>query len=151
MLEIHHVNERKDLFDEAVKFFWRHWGSSDNYKFYRDCMVHAVENRNGLPRFYIAVIDNEIVGSYAMLRNDLISRQDLFPWLACLYVVPPLRGKAYGAVILSHAIRESKDFEHIYLCSELENYYEKYGWEYTDDAYYLNGEQTKIYSIRTNR
>ncbi|WP_423055741.1 GNAT family N-acetyltransferase [Bacillus atrophaeus] len=85
--------------------------------------------------------------SYALLRNDLISRQDLFPWLACLFVVPKLRGNEIGCALLRHALKEAhrKGFENLYLCTDLEGYYEKYGWVYIKNGYIFNGEPAKLY------
>ncbi|OKP98256.1 GNAT family N-acetyltransferase [Paenibacillus sp. P46E] len=69
-------------------------------------MLHSMKTEDGLPRFYIAVQNGSIIGIYALLRNDLISRQDVFPWLACLYVVPEFRGQKMGAKLLQHALHE---------------------------------------------
>ncbi|OXM82286.1 GNAT family N-acetyltransferase [Paenibacillus rigui] len=82
-----------------------------------------------------------------MVQQALISRQDLFPWLACLYISPDYRGKAIGRKLLEHGITISKGkgYNKLYLCTTLDNYYERYGWEYFDKGYYLNGEETKIY------
>lgn len=152
MFEIIELKERKELFDEAVDFFWKQWGSSENFKFYHDCMKHSCDTKSNLPRFYIALQNNKIIGSYALLRNDLISRQDLTPWLACLYVIPEFRGKEIGYTLLNHASNEAyiKSYENLYLCTNIEGYYEKYGWRYLDQAYIFNGEPTKVYSKSTN-
>ena len=48
-------------------------------------MVQSCQTGSLLPRSYIAVDGDEIVGSYALLRSDLNSRQDLEPCLpACM-------------------------------------------------------------------
>lgn len=152
MFKIYELKERTDLFDEAVDFVWKHWGSQENYMFYRDCMKHSCENNSELPRFYIVIQNHSIVGSYALLTNDLISRQDLTPWLACLFVIPELRGNKLGSILLQHACKEAhkKGFEYLYLCTEIEGYYEKYGWSYVEEAYIFNGEPTKVYMKSTN-
>lgn len=146
-MEIYELGERRGLFEEAVEFFWKQWGNQENYLFYQDCMLHSCDSKSDVPRFYIAIQNNSIVGSYALLRNDLISRQDLSPWLACLFVVPELRGNALGSVLLRHAVTEGqkKGFEKLYLCTDLEGYYEKYGWSYMQKGYMFNGEATNIY------
>ena len=155
MFEIYELKERTDLFDEAINFFWKQWGTQENYKFYQDCIIHSCDTKSDVPRFYIAVQNNSIIGSYALLRNDLISRQDLSPWLACLFVVPELRGNEFGAALLKHAVEEThnKGFENLYLCTDLEGYYEKYGWDYMKNAYIFNGDPTKVYvkSTKTSK
>ena len=126
MFEIFELKKRKDLFDEAVQFFWEQWGNEHNYQFYKDCMKHSCTTKSDLPRFYLAVQNDTMIGSYALLRNDLISRQDLTPWFACLYVVPKLRGHELGATLLKHALQESrkKGYENLYLCTDIDGYYE---------------------------
>ncbi|WP_411829387.1 GNAT family N-acetyltransferase [Paenibacillus alginolyticus] len=71
--------------------------------------MNSCNAESDLPRFYIAIPNRSIIGTYALLRNDLISRQDLFPWIACLYVVSLLRGNKIWAKLLEHAIRETRD------------------------------------------
>jgi len=147
MIEIDELIDRTDLFDEAVDFFWKQWGNEQNYQFYKDCMKHSYTTTSDLPRFYLAIQNNVIIGSYAILRNDLISRQDLTPWFACLYVVPKLRGQGLGATLLQHALQETlkKGYENLYLCTDIDGYYEKYGWDHLDNAFLFNGEPIKVY------
>ncbi|SFF48056.1 Acetyltransferase (GNAT) domain-containing protein [Paenibacillus algorifonticola] len=147
MIEVFELRDKMAFFDEAVQMYWDQWGSESNFKFYQDCMLHSCTSVCDLPRFYIAVQNDSIVGTYALLRNDLISRQDLFPWLACLYVVPELRGNKVGARLLKHALEETKSLglTKLYLSTDLEGYYEKYDWTYLTTGYLFNGEAAKIY------
>ncbi|MBG9544882.1 hypothetical protein ABE29_19580 [Cytobacillus firmus] len=91
------VHEHPHLLDSAVQFFWEKWGTEENFTFYQDCMIHSGKTEDGIPRFYAAIQDEQIIGTYALIRNDLNSRQDLHPWLACLYIDPDFRGKQLGA------------------------------------------------------
>lgn len=150
MLDIIALHQRKDLFKQAVEVFWSQWGTDANYNFYYDCMIHSRDEGN-LPQFYIAVQNESIIGTYSLLRDDLISRQDLFPWLACLYVAPRLRGNKLGSKLIQHALQSAyeRGFENLYLCTDLDGYYEKYGWDYMTDGYTFDGHQTKIYVRNT--
>lgn len=152
MVELFEISEKLDLFEEAVNVFWKQWGSDSNYAFYYDCMKHSCISKSDLPKFYIAMKDSSIIGTYALLRNDLISRQDLFPWFACLFIVPELRGNKLGSLLLEHAVKEAakKGFNKLYLSTDLENYYEKYQWEFFDKGYIFNGHKTKIYVKSTH-
>jgi GNAT superfamily N-acetyltransferase len=147
LLEIYELSQRMDLYEDAVQVFWRNWGSQNNFNFYHDCIMHSCGSHNDLPKFYIAVQNNAIAATYALLRNDLISRQDLFPWLACLYIVPELRGNKFGSLLLQHAMKETakSGFENLYLCTDLDGYYEKYNWSFLTNGYIFNGDLTKIY------
>ncbi len=100
-------------------------------------MTHSDKTTDGLPAFYVALLNESIIGTYALIRNDLNSRQDLYPWLACLYIEPAYRGRAFGSRLLEHAVQETekRGFNTLYLTSDLEDYYEKYGWTHSTEAY----------------
>ena len=106
-MKIIRLQERSDLIDLAIDVFWEQWGSEDNFKLYEDCIRQSLKNEDELPLFYILLNEDEIIGAYALLRNDMNSRQDLCPWLACLYVHPDHRGRKIGKQLLSHAIEEA--------------------------------------------
>lgn len=40
-----------------------------------------METESDVPRFYVLLDEDRIVGGYALLGSDLNSRQDLFPWV----------------------------------------------------------------------
>lgn len=136
---------------EGIEVFWNVWGTEDNYKFYEDCILHSAETSEDLPRFYVAVDNRNIIGTYAILRNDINSRQDLCPWLACLFVDKEYRGREIGAKLLEHGLSESakKGYKKLYLTTDLENFYEKYGWLHNGFAYGPSGGQIKVYEKST--
>lgn len=146
-MDIFKLQDKPDFFDRAVQLFWEQWGSDANFMFYYDCMLHSMKTESELPRFYIGICNERIIGTYAMLRNDLISRQDVYPWFACLYVLPEYRGQRNGAKLLRHALQETRKmgFDNLYLNTDLNGYYEQYGWSRFADGYLINGAKTAIY------
>ncbi|MNW36524.1 N-acetylglutamate synthase [compost metagenome] len=150
MIQIFDIREKPELLTEAVDYFWKQWGSDSNFNFYRDCIERSCETQSNIPRFYIAAVDNKIIGSYALLRSDLNSRQDLFPWLACLFVEPEFRGKNIGTQLQNHAIDQVrlKGYEKLYLCTDLTDYYERNNWRYIGKGYSISGDETKIYEYQ---
>ncbi|MBM7583488.1 GNAT superfamily N-acetyltransferase [Bacillus pakistanensis] len=147
-MEIIEIGQKKELFNDAVHVFWKEWGNEDNFKFYQDCMIHSCKTEDEIPRFYVALINESIIGTYALIRNDLNSRQDLSPWLACLFVDPKYRGSDIGAKLLQHAMEETskKGYENLYLTTDLEGYYERYGWQHLTDCYGVSGGSIKVYT-----
>ena len=140
-MEIIQLVKRDALFDRAIDVFWQEWGMEGGRAFYADCMLHSLEDPNGIPSFYVAAIDDQIIGTYALIRNDLNSRQDLSPWLACLFVEERFRGESLGAAMLDHGLREAakRGYKFLYLTSDLNGFYEKYGWEKIGVAYDPSG------------
>ena len=95
--------------------------------------------------------DNEIIGSYGLIVNDFISRQDLWPWLCAVYIEEHERGKALGSRLLEHGRQETAKlgFSKLYLCTDHIGFYEKYGWRYIGGAYGVSGRETRIYEIES--
>ena len=96
--------------------------------------------------------DDEIIGSYGLIVNDLTSRQDLWPWLCALYVEKNERGKALVSRLLAHGRQEAKKlgFSKVYLVTDHVGFYEKYGWRYKGQGFNLcSGAIDRIYEIGT--
>lgn len=146
-MEIIELSTRKALHNKAVKYFYECWGNETNFKFYEDCILHSVNDINSLPKFYIMLSGDNIIGAYALLTNDIISRQDLMPWLACLFVNTEYRNKGLAKMMLEHGKEQSLKmaFRRLYLNSDLIGFYEKYGWEFLGIGYDIAGNETKIY------
>ena len=151
-MEIVELSDKPGLLDEAIHYFWSCWGNESNFAFYNDCITHSVHEKNPLPKFYIALEGSKIIGSYALLTNDIISRQDLLPWLACLYVNEAYRNNGIAAKLLEHGLNEArrKDFKQLYLSSDLIDFYEKKGWTHFGSGYNVFGEEIKIYAKSTS-
>lgn len=151
-VEIIELSQRMDLLTNGITYFWNCWGNASNHQFYKDCIEHSVDNQNTLPKFYLALIENEIVGSYALLTNDIISRQDLMPWFACLYVNEEHRKKGVAEQLIGHGLSEAhhKGFEKLYLSTHLNAFYENKGWKHIAMGYHVDDSEIKIYEKPTS-
>lgn len=151
-MEITLLTKENNLLKKGIAYIWKQWGSDTNFDFYRDCIENSVSDDNGLPKFYVAIENDEIIACYALLINDIISRQDIFPWFACLFVDENYRNQGIAKKLMDHALNEckKKGFETAYLSTDLENFYEKAGWSYYAEGYNVFGEGFKIYSKRTH-
>jgi N-acetylglutamate synthase-like GNAT family acetyltransferase len=152
MIEIIGIREHPEWLQEGVKFFHHAFGNPDNYMLYYDCIEKSLRTDSSLPRWFIVVKDGKIIGGCGLITNDFISRMDLWPWLAALYVNEEERGQALGSKLLSYAVKEAGElgFSKVYLCTGHDGYYEKYGWHRIEDAYMLWGEKSRVYEILTD-
>ena len=137
--------------EPAVAYIHRQWGNEGNHAFYFDCARHSSRGPSGLPRFYVLMEGQAIIGCCALLVNDLISRQDLWPWLGCLYVDPEWRGRRLSEALMDHARAEAHraGFCELFLSTTHEGLYEKFGWTRLADGYNSSGERFGIYRIAT--
>ncbi len=90
---------------------------------------------------------DEIIGGYGLITNDFISRQDLFPWLCALYIEENYRGKQLGSILLEHGRSEAAKlgYRKLYLGTDHDGYYEKYGWKHIANGFHPWGAESKIY------
>jgi GNAT superfamily N-acetyltransferase len=77
-----------------------------------------------------------LVGTVGLWRCDLISRQDLFPWMAALYVAPDARGRGIAGQLQQHVIDYARRLGHpqLYLYSACRDFYERFGWQYIGEG-----------------
>lgn len=139
------VKDRPEYLERSINYFSDRWDI--DHKIYENCITHSITTENVLPRWYILLKENEIVGGFSLLTNDFVSRGDLWPYLSALYVEETERGKALGSMLLEHGRKEAYKlgFRKVYLCTDHINYYEKYGWKCIGEGYHPWNEKTNIY------
>lgn len=148
MLELINVKEYSEGIDKAIEYIHGAWGSEENFVFYKDAIYHSY-SEGKIPQFFLLLKDEKIIGCSALITNDFISRHDLYPWLACLFVDERERGNEYGKLLIEYAEKQAKKagFSELYLTTDLDGYYEKYGWNRIEDGIDLfTMKPTRIYS-----
>lgn len=150
-IDIIELSKHTGLINKAIDYIWNCWGNDNNVNFYKDCISNSLNAESTLPKFYLVLQNSEIIASYALVINDLISRQDLLPWFACLYVNEEYRNRGIAGQLIRHGLEEAKKkgYDLLYLSTNLVGFYEKYGWTHIADGFYIDDEKTKIYSKST--
>ena len=142
------VRDNPDYLEKAIDYFSSKWGIPRCI--YQDSISASMTTNNPLPRWYLMLKGEEIIGSYGLITNDFNSRQDLWPWLAALYVEESERGKGLGGTLLKHGADEAAKlgFSSVHLFTDHVGYYEKHGWQYITDGYGVDGEASRIYEFK---
>ena len=150
-IQILAVREHPEHLGRAVDYLTAKWGV--NRKVYHDCIFNSLTTKSPLPRWYLMLKNDEIIGSYGLIVNDFNSRQDLWPQLCALYVEENERGKALGSRLLAHGREEAAKlgFNKLYLATDHTGYYEKYGWRYIGDVYGHDGDIGRLYEIESEK
>ena len=143
-----------ECLDEVSEWIFEEWEKKFNrnleYIIYRS--KHSL-NRVYIPQMYIAKYVDVVVGCVSIWRCDLKSRQDLYPWMAALFVKKEYRNQGIGKLLQEKVIEETRkmNYKNIYLITEHENYYERTGWEFIEKAPLEDGSYTKIYKYDLTR
>lgn len=150
MPDIVNVRDYHGGLEQAARYFHAAW-SGIHLRFYLDALRHSSREGMPLPRFYLLLDSGKAIGCYGLVTNDFISRHDLYPWFAALYVDPRERGRSLGSKLLDHGLNEAAraGFETLYLTTDHDGYYEKYGWTRMEDGFERDGSPARIYCHAT--
>jgi GNAT superfamily N-acetyltransferase len=114
------------------QWMWDEWDQSRGWTL-EDSIKESQSwcQRGAIPWAVVAVDGNQPLGVMCLHPRDLEERPDLFPWMACQYVVPEARGRGV-ALALSEALEErakSLDFKSLYMWTEHNPaVYRRYGY-----------------------
>ena len=145
MTSIVNIRECPDWLEPAADYFSSRWNISRHL--YHDSMTDSLLTDAPVPRWYLMLRDEEIIGGFGLIDNDFMVRTDLCPWLCALHIEPSARGQQLGAKLLIHSRREAAKlgFEKVYLNTDHIGYYEKYDWRYMGDFAPQSGADTRVY------
>jgi len=131
---------------QITEWLWEEWGQPNNYNFWRSWIKSSLLSDN-VPQTFAAIEDKNIVGTVSLWRCDLQSRQDISPWLGGLYVSKSYRNRGIGSALQEHAFKvaHNLNYKEIYMFTELNNYFERFGWQYVEDIPNENGNMVKLY------
>ena len=110
--------------EEVSKWIWEEWSKKNNSTL-EDVIYRSKHSLNyeDIPQMYIAKYNNEVIGVVSIWRNDLTARQDLYPWMATLFVKNDYRNMGVGTLLQRRVIEECKkmNYNYLYLITNLDN------------------------------
>jgi len=107
--------------------------------------MQAYLNKNFIPSTYVAR-DKSLLGSAAIVENDMTNQTALSPWLASVFVAPEHRKKGIGTKLVRHIMAQAKQqgIKILYLYTPDQYlFYEKLGWQIHSTVQY-HGHQVTI-------
>jgi|WetSurMetagenome_2_1015567.scaffolds.fasta_scaffold96903_2 GNAT superfamily N-acetyltransferase len=109
--------------------------------------------KNELPKCYLMLKDNKIVGYYQLVKLELIIRKDLSPWITCVFIDEQERGGRLSSQLLKHGrtIAGKLGYPKVYLTTDHIQFYEKFGFREIGLDKFITGRSTKIYENDTIR
>ena len=150
MLKIYNIKDKMEYFKEISELTVKEWGKYSSQDEFDNKVKKKIEKiKNYLDRNdyckLILLDDDSLIGFISIFPTDGEERKDLSPWYATMYVKKEYRNLGYSKILNTAILKEAKKrgFSKLYLKTDLNNYYEKFGAIYMERL--NNGE--KLYYI----
>lgn len=121
--------------EQVIDWLWQAFGEGLARDFFASVVTYS-QTPGALPLTFIATEGEQLLGTVGLWRCDLITRQDLYPWLAALYVDEAARGQGLAGKLQQHVQKHAAEsgYRELHLWSACRDFYERYGWHYIGDG-----------------
>jgi len=149
-IAVSHLIEHPEILPVVAEWFqseWPDWyGPGGPGDVGRD--VNSYANEGSLPVGVVAFFDGQPWGVAALKAESIPSHTHLAPWAAAGFVVPRLRGRGIGALLLSALEAEAKalGYDCIHCGTATSNsLLQRSGWRFIDTVQ-LHGKDVSLYA-----
>ena len=157
MLKIYNLKDKPRYIEEVAMLTQKEWGQKDLSKkeFEQKVKNKIIKIKSYFNKYNyckLILLDNDIlVGFISIFLTDGEERKDLSPWYATMYVKEKYRGRGYSKILNNAILAEARkrNISRLYLKTDLENYYEKFGAKFLEVL--SNGEKLYCFNIFINR
>ena len=124
------LREHPEFLDYGAEWFHQKWNIP--LEAYLESMEACFKNEGGVPQWYMAVMENKIIGGLGVIENDFHNRKDLSPNVCAVYVEEECRCHGIAGELLDLVCKDmkAKGISVLYLLTDHKNFYERYGWEF---------------------
>ena len=132
-MEIYNLQNKIEYLDEVARLEYEEWAENkeENKKARIERKKAKISNMFMDKTFckLILLDKDNLVGFISLFPNDCEEEKELTPWYATMYVKKEYRNQGYSRILNDAILREAKNrgFATLYLKTDLENYYEKFG------------------------
>lgn len=142
-MELIKLRERPELVHKAARWFQHTFGIPEGV--YLESMEDMLLNSGfackpgrlgkanaAVPQWYVALEGDVIVAGMGVIENDFHDRPDLAPNVCAVYTDEPYRGRGIARALLETVCADMAGLgiDTLYLVTDHEGLYERYGWEF---------------------
>ena len=132
-MKIYNLKDKIEYVEEVAQLEYEEW--ADNKEIDKVNRISKKKNKiinmfNEKSFCKLILLDEEkLIGFVSIFPHDCDELPDLTPWYATMYVKKEYRKKGYSKILNDAILNEARNrgFKEIFLKTELDNYYEKFG------------------------
>ena len=124
------IKDHPELLETASLWFHEKWGIP--LEAYRESMEDCLKNSGPVPRWYVVMDGEEIIGGVGVIENDFHDRKDLTPNVCAVYVEESYRNRGIAGEMLNFVCEDFRGMgvDTLYLLTDHDSFYERYGWKF---------------------
>lgn len=132
---------------QVTDWLWQAFGGVAMPREFFASIVEHSQRPDALPLTFVLTDSGKPLATVGLWRCDLISRQDLFPWLAALYVDEAARGQGLAGMLQEHVKQyaREKGYPSLHLYSVCQGFYERFGWQHIGDGIEFPATRVHLY------
>ncbi|MGI8687522.1 MAG: GNAT family N-acetyltransferase [Thermomicrobiales bacterium] len=132
-MRIENIADYSDFVGTVARWQWGEWGhlDPDDSLATRITSIRDQTDPTRIPTTYIALDDDEPLGTASLVKHDMSTHRELSPWLASVYVIPTARGRGVASALVRRAVGQAAamSIARLYLFTpDARGLYEKLGW-----------------------
>jgi len=105
---------------------------------------------NFIPSTFVAIKNNTVLGSAAIVECDMEERKELSPWLASVFVTEGCRRQGIGSDLVKYVMQQalSHGYPALYLYTpDQQDFYRSFGWSVVETMEYHGTDVTIMSAI----
>ncbi len=140
-MKIDFLGSHLHVLPELAKLHFDEWKHFTPDKTLEDRVVklQLMAQSSDVPFMVVAIEGNQLIGSAALVKEDMRTRTDLTPWLASVFVKPEFRKNGIATRLVRHIEGEATRLgrRKLYLFTEhARDLYAKLGWTDLEECEY---------------
>jgi predicted N-acetyltransferase YhbS len=146
-VKIDFLGNHLNLLPELAQLHFDEWNHFSPEKTLEDRVIKIGEmaQSSDVPFIVVAIDNKQLIGSAALVNEDMRTRKDLSPWLASVFVKSEFRKNRIGTSLVGHIEGEAKKrgIEKLFLYTEhARTLYAQLGWHDLEECEYQGVDVT---------
>lgn len=148
--DIVRIDMKPELAEKAAGWFHEKWNIDK--ELYLESINDSLYKSVPFPKWYLILDGETIIAGAGVIKNDFHTRKELMPNVCAVYVEEEYRGRGIAGELLQVICLDmaSRGIYDLYLITEHEGFYERYGWKFVTVIKDDEGQDIRLYSHKIN-
>lgn len=148
-IKIVSITDIPEYRDTLVAYVTSHWPPVIEH--FKNVLDACFDTDTPLPQCFVLLEEKTIIGFYQIIEHELITNQNLSPWLSCIFIDENKRGQRLSEKLTTHgrSIAGQLGYKKVYVTTDHIQFYEKFGFREIGIDTFTWGRPTKIYEHDT--